>query len=136
MDASKPQPKTIDEYINSFPDEVQALLQSLRQTIKEEAPDAQEVIKYGIPTFVLNGNLVHFGGYKNHIGFYPTPSGTEAFQEEIAPYKARKGTIQFPLNQPLPLDLIRRIVAFRVKEVRDQQARKQALAKTVRRQRT
>ncbi len=104
----------IDQYISTFPEDVQALLQKVRLTIQKSAPDAKEVIKYGIPTFTLNGNLVHFGGYKNHIGFYPAPMGIEAFKEETAQYEAGKGTLQFKLNEPLPLELIARIVKFRV----------------------
>lgn len=106
----------IDQYIATFPAEVQEKLQELRKTISEEAPDAEEAMKYAMPTFVLNGNLVHFAGYKHHIGFYPAPSGLKAFPEEIARYKNSKGAVQFPLDQPLPLDLVRRIVQFRVKE--------------------
>ncbi len=107
---------TIDEYILSFSDGVQNTLQQLRKTIHAIAPEAVEDIKYGIPTFVLKGNLVHFGAYEKHIGFYPTPSGVAAFKKEILNYKHSKGAIQFPLDEPLPLDLIRKIVAFRVKE--------------------
>lgn len=108
--------KNIDEYIGSFPADVQALLQQMRITIQKAAPQAKEAIKYGIPTFILNGNLVHFGGYKNHIGFYPAPMGIEAFKEETAPYNAGKGTLQFALDKPLPLDLITRIVKYRVEK--------------------
>jgi uncharacterized protein YdhG (YjbR/CyaY superfamily) len=107
---------TIDEYIAGFPPEVQTILQEVRRTIQEAAPDAKETIKYGIPTFTLEGNLVHFGGYKQHIGFYPAPTGIEEFKEELAIYGRSKGTIQFPLDQPIPYDLISRIVAFRIKE--------------------
>ena len=104
----------IDQYISTFPEDVQAMLQQIRSTIQQAAPDAKEAIKYGIPTFVLNGNLVHFGGYKNHIGFYPAPMGIEVFKQETAKYEAGKGTLQFKLNEPLPLELISRIVKFRV----------------------
>ncbi|MFD0750650.1 iron chaperone [Mucilaginibacter calamicampi] len=107
---------TIDEYITSFPDDVQVLLQKIRNTIHAAAPNATEAIKYGIPTFILNGNLVHFGGYKKHIGFYPAPMGIEAFKEETAQYEAGKGTLQFALDRPLPLNLIERIVKFRVEK--------------------
>jgi uncharacterized protein YdhG (YjbR/CyaY superfamily) len=110
------QAKNIDEYIADFPENVQEHLQSIRAVIHQAAPDAQEAIKYGIPTFVLNGNLVHFGGYKNHIGFYPAPMGIEAFKEETKAYEAGKGTLQFPLDKPLPLDLVTRIVKFRVEK--------------------
>jgi len=116
--------KTIDEYIGTFPEDVQSILTRFRRTIKEIAPEAQEAIKYQLPTFVLNGNLVHFGAFKNHIGFYPTPTGTEAFKKELAPYKAAKGSIQFPLDQPIPWPLIRRIVEFRVKENSERKQKK------------
>jgi uncharacterized protein YdhG (YjbR/CyaY superfamily) len=106
----------MDEYIDAFPDEVKIILNNLRQTIKEVAPGAEETISYQIPTFTLNGNLVHFAAFKNHIGFYPTPSGIEAFKQELAPYEMAKGSVQFPIDQPLPLPLIRRIVEYRVKE--------------------
>ena len=114
MKKGKPVSKNMDEYIADFPKDVQKLLQQLRSTIKKAAPKAEEKIAYGIPTFTLNGNLVHFGAYKTHIGFYPTPSGLEAFEEELAPYVTGKGTAQFPLDKPLPLDLITQIVNFRV----------------------
>jgi uncharacterized protein YdhG (YjbR/CyaY superfamily) len=107
---------SIDEYIGSYPANIQKLLKQIRSTIKKAAPGSEEAIKYGIPTFILNGNLVHFAGYKNHIGFYPAPVGIEAFKEEAAKYEAGKGTLQFSLDQPLPLDLISRIVKFRVKQ--------------------
>ena len=108
--------KTIDEYINTFPKNVRNILNELRQTIKEAAPEAEETINYQIPTFTLHGNLVHFAAFKNHIGFYPTPSGMEAFKKELSTYKGAKGSVQFPIDQPLPLPLIRRIVEYRVKE--------------------
>ena len=108
---------TIDDYIASYPPDVQAVLQTLRKTILEEAPQAQETIKYGMPTFVFHGNLVYFGAWKHHIGFYPITGSMEASIKELADYKTSgKGTIQFPLSQPLPLPLIRTIVQFRVKE--------------------
>ncbi|WP_119072142.1 iron chaperone [Aggregatilinea lenta] len=116
MDANKPAYKTIDEYIAQFPEAVQERLRSIRQAIKDEAPEAQEAIKYQMPTFTLNGNLVHFAAFKRHIGLYPAPTGIEAFQDELAPYKNSKGAVQLPLDQPLPLPLIRKIVAFRVQE--------------------
>lgn len=106
----------IDEYVQGFPAEVQDVLQEIRRVIKSVAPDAEEAMNYGIPTFKLNGNLVHFAGFKKHIGFYPTPSGIEAFKEEFTGYKSAKGSVQFPLDQPMPLDLIKRIVEFRVQE--------------------
>jgi uncharacterized protein YdhG (YjbR/CyaY superfamily) len=108
--------KTIDEYIKTFPENVRHILNELRQTIKEVAPEAQETINYQIPTFTLNGNLVHFAAFEHHIGFYPTPSGMEAFKKELSSYKGAKGSVQFPIHQPLPLSLIRRIVEYRVKE--------------------
>ncbi|PJJ83940.1 iron chaperone [Mucilaginibacter auburnensis] len=114
----------IDQYISTFPQNVQALLQQIRHTIKHAAPNAEEAIKYGIPTFVLHGNLVHFGGYKNHIGFYPAPMGIAAFKEETTQYEAGKGTLQFKLDKPLPLDLIKRIVEFRVETNLQKQKRK------------
>jgi uncharacterized protein YdhG (YjbR/CyaY superfamily) len=117
MNSSKNHINTIDEYINSFPREVRNILQSLRQAIKVEAPQSKETINYQIPTFTLHGNLVHFAAYKSHIGFYPTPSAITAFKKELSKYKTSKGAIQFPIHQPLPLPLIRKIVAFRVKEV-------------------
>ena len=116
MKNSSKTPKTIDEYIASFPPDIQEILEKIRAVIRSEAPEAQETINYQMPTFVLNGNLVHFAAFKNHIGFYPTPSGIEKFQKEVAKYKSAKGSVQFPLDQPMPYDLIRRIVKFRVKE--------------------
>ena len=108
---------TIDEYIAEFPAETQAVLREMRALIRASAPDAKETISYAIPTIDLNGrHLVHFAGYERHIGFYPIPSGIEAFKDEFKPYKQGKGSIQFPLGQPLPKDLIRRVVEFRVAE--------------------
>lgn len=124
MDAESTAPQTIDEYIAGFPPDVQVLLEQIRATIRQVAPDAQEAIKYQIPTFVLHGNLVSFAGYKNHIGFYPVPTGMEAFKDELAPYVAGKGTARFPLDQPIPFDLIGRIVQFRVQENLDKAAAK------------
>ena len=108
---------TINEYIAEFPSDVQKKLEELRALIKATAPDATETIAYAIPTFDLHGkHLVHFAGYANHIGLYPTPSGLEAFEAELKPYRSGKGTAQFSLDEPLPTDLIRRIVEFRVEE--------------------
>lgn len=107
---------TIDEYIKSFPGDVQKKLESIRQLIKKSAPNAEESISYQIPTFKLNGNLVHFAAFKNHIGFYPTPSGQKVFQKELSAYKSGKGSIQFPLDKPIPFSLIKKIVKYRVKE--------------------
>ncbi len=108
--------KTIDEYIKTFPENVQSILEKIRQTIQKAAPEAVEAISYQVPTFKLNGNLVHFAAFKNHVGFYPTPSGIEAFNKELSPYKRAKGSVQFPIEKPIPFDLVKRIVMFRVKE--------------------
>ncbi len=116
MENTKKSYNTIDEYIATFPAEVQKLLQEMRATIRAAAPEAQEKISYQMPTFYLKGNLVHFAAHQKHIGFYPVPSGIEAFQTELAAYKGAKGSVQFPFDQPLPLDLVRRIVEFRVAE--------------------
>jgi uncharacterized protein YdhG (YjbR/CyaY superfamily) len=124
MDSKKPAFASVDEYIASFPDDVQARLGELRATIKAAAPDATEKISYGMPTFALNGNLVYFAAHKNHIGFYPAPRGIEAFKEELAAYEGSKGTVQFPFDRPLPHDLIRRIVQFRAEENRQKAAAK------------
>jgi len=112
----KNQVTTIESYIATFPNEVQQLLHAMRDTIRKAAPEAKEAIKYGIPTFVLKGNLVHFAAYGKHIGFYPAPSGITAFSEELTEYKTSKGAIQFPLDKPLPIRLIGKIVRFRVQE--------------------
>ena len=105
---------SIDEYVAAYPMPIRELLEKLRVTIKKAAPAAVEAIRYGIPTFILNGNLVHFGGYKNHIGFYPAPSGIEAFKKELSVFEGSKGTIRFPFTKPLPLSLITKIVKYRV----------------------
>ena len=110
--------ETIDAYISSYDEVVQPILKELRRVIKEEAPDATEKISYQMPTFYLNGNLVHFAVQKNHIGFYPAPSGVAAFKEELTDYKTSKGAIQFPLTKPIPYELVRRIVRFRVEEAK------------------
>ena len=115
---------TMDEYISTFPDEVQRILSELRQTIREAAPEAEETINYQIPTFTLNGNLVHFAAFPNHIGFYPTPSGMEAFKDELSGYRRAKGSVQFPIDQPFPLPLIRRIVEYRVQENLERKGKK------------
>lgn len=106
----------VDNYIAGFPEGTQKILKKLRVAIKKAAPDAEELISYGIPTLRLNGNLVHFAAYQNHIGFYPAASGIAAFKEELSAYKGAKGSVQFPITEPLPLDLITRIVKFRVEE--------------------
>lgn len=115
MKTDPAEPKNIDEYIAGFPKDVQELLQKVRKTIREAAPEAEEAIKYQIPTFVLKGNLVHFAAFKNHIGFYPAPQGMEEFKEELASYEAGKGTARFPLDQPIPYGLISKIVKYRVR---------------------
>jgi len=131
MDAASKQFKTIEEYIDTFPEDVRTILDELRQTIKEAAPEAEETINYQMPTFALHGNLVHFAAFKNHIGFYPTPSGIEAFKKELSPYKGAKGSVQFPIDQPLPLPLIRKIVEYRVKEnVERKQKKKSSVRKS------
>ncbi|MBW6473507.1 MAG: DUF1801 domain-containing protein [Anaerolineaceae bacterium] len=111
-----PRFSTIDEYIAQYPKEIQKILQQIRSVIKEAAPDASEKISYQMPTFYLHGNLVHFAAFKTHIGFYPVPSGIEKFKEELSQYKGGKGSVQFPLDKPIPYDLIRRITLFRVEE--------------------
>jgi uncharacterized protein YdhG (YjbR/CyaY superfamily) len=115
---------TIDDYIAGFPKDVQVILEELRATIRKAAPEAEETINYQIPTFTLNGNLVHFAAYKNHIGFYPTPSGIAAFKKELSAYEGAKGSVQFPIDKPLPLRLITKIVKFRVKENLERTERK------------
>jgi uncharacterized protein YdhG (YjbR/CyaY superfamily) len=114
MDSNKKIPDNIDEYIRLFPQTVQTILEKFRQTIRNAAPEAGETISYQMPTFRLNGNLVHFAAYKNHIGFYPTPSGIEAFKDELARYETSKGAIKLPIHEELPWDLIRKIVEYRV----------------------
>lgn len=116
MEENKDTPDLINEYILKFSPEVQEKLYNLRKVIKESAPTAEEKISYQMPTFALHGNLVHFAAFKNHIGFYPTPSGTETFKNELSIYKVSKGAIQFPIDEPLPFELISRIVKFRVEE--------------------
>jgi len=109
-------PKNIDEYIAGFPKDIQENLEKIRMTIRNAAPEAEEKISYQIPTFFLMGNLVHFAAFKNHIGFFPTSSGIEKFKNELSAYKGAKGTVQFPLDKPIPFDLISKIVRFRVLE--------------------
>lgn len=108
--------QNMDEYIAGFPEDVQVILNKIRETIKKAAPQAEEKISYQMPTFFLNGNLVHFAAFKNHIGFYPVPSGIEKFKKELSAYEGGKGSVQFPLDQPIPYGLIARIVKFRAKE--------------------
>lgn len=121
--------ETIDAYIAQFTPDIQVILQKIRLIIREAAPEAKEKISYQMPTFELHGNLVHFAAFKNHIGFYPTPSGVEAFEAELAPYVTAKGSIQFPLNQPMPYDLIEKIVHFRINENKQEAEAKKAKKK-------
>ena len=108
-------PENIDQYIAGFPKPVQQMLQEIRVEIKKAAPGAEEAIKYAMPTFTLEGNLVSFGAYKNHIGFYPAPRNVEAFKKELSAYEGNKSTLQIPIDKPVPLTLINKIVKFNVK---------------------
>jgi len=118
---NKTKPKTVDEYIGGFPPATQKILESIRTTIKKTVPEVEESISYSMPAFKLNGKyLVYFAGYDHHIGFYPLPSGVDEFNKEFSNYKTGKGSIQFPIDQPMPLDLIKRIVEFRKKENKKQ----------------
>jgi uncharacterized protein YdhG (YjbR/CyaY superfamily) len=116
MRTNRTTPKNIDEYIAGFPGNVQGILKKVRVTIRRAAPEAEEAIKYRMPTFTLNGNLIHFAAFKNHIGLYPTPSGTKQFKKELSIYEGGKGSIRFPLDKPIPFHLITKIVKFRVGE--------------------
>lgn len=116
MESKKAGFTSIDEYIATFPEEIQTILKKMHATIKVAAPDAEEKISYQMPTFSLRGNLVHFAAFKKHIGFYPTPSGIEKFKNELSAYKSSKGAVQFPIDQPIPYELVRKIVTFRVRE--------------------
>ena len=116
--------ETVEQYIASFPAEVRELLEKVRASIREILPNAKEEIKYDIPTFVENGNVVHFGGYQNHIGFYPAPVGLSVFKEELAGYVTGKGSVQFPLNKPIPYDLIKKITLFRKMEMEEKARQK------------
>lgn len=107
---------TIDEYIASFPQETRKILENIRGTIRKAAPDATEAMAYGLPTFRLKGNLVHFGAFKDHVGFYPAPSGIQAFKDELTRYQTGKGTLQFPISEPIPYDLIAKVTKHRVEE--------------------
>ena len=124
MKADQTAPKTIDDYIAGYPQDVQAILQKIRVTIKKAAPDAEETINYGVPTFTLKGNLVHFAAAKKHIGFYPTPRGIEKFKNELSVYEGAKGSVQFPLDRAMPLGLISKIVKFRVQDYLERAAAK------------
>lgn len=108
--------KTVDEYIAGFEPEIQVTLNELRNLVKSEAPEASEKISYGMPTFYLNGNLVHFAAFKHHYGFFPAPSAIAEFEEELAPYRTGKGSLRFSMDKPIPQDIIRKIVRFRVNE--------------------
>lgn len=116
MEAKKGPPSSVDEYISQYPEDVQVILENIRALIKESAPEAVEKISYQMPGYFQNGGLVWFGAWKSHIGFYPNPSGTEQFKEELAAYKLTKGSVHFPLNKPMPYDLIKKIVEYRVEE--------------------
>jgi uncharacterized protein YdhG (YjbR/CyaY superfamily) len=124
MEKRKELAGSINQYISEAPQEVQKKLLELRAVIKAEVPDAEERIAYGMPTFSQNGNLVHFAAFKNHIGFFPAPSGIENFKDELAKYKTSKGTVQFPLDEDIPMDLVREIVRFRLKENLSKSAKK------------
>lgn len=121
--------KDIDSYIATFPEDVQALLEQVRTAIKTSAPKAEEVISYNMPAFKLHGMLVYFAGYKQHIGFYPTASGIAAFKDELSKYKNAKGSVQFPLDKPMPITLIKKMVKFRVKENTEKAALKKSRTK-------
>ena len=116
MATSQTAPRDIDDYIARFPDDVRHTLEKIRMTVRKAAPNAQETISYQIPTFTLHGNLVHFAAFKKHIGFYPGPSGIEKFKDELSAYNGAKGSVQFPLDKPVPFSLISRIVKFRLNE--------------------
>jgi len=116
MSADQTAPKNIDEYIAGFPADVREILEKIRMTIGRAAPDAEEKISYRMPAFTLRGNLVHFAAYKNHIGLYPAPTGTVEFNKELSVYRAAKNSVRFPLDRPIPFDLISQLVKFRVKE--------------------
>jgi uncharacterized protein YdhG (YjbR/CyaY superfamily) len=127
---SRPTAHSIDEYIAGFPPETRAMLEEMRAIIRQAAPDATETISYAIPTFDLNGHLVHFAGFKSHVSFFPTGQGVAAFQAEFALYKGGKGTVQFPLGTPLPTDLIRRVVEFRVAQNTGENGHEHDIAQT------
>ncbi|HEY1007866.1 MAG TPA: DUF1801 domain-containing protein [Sphingobacteriaceae bacterium] len=117
---------TVEEYISRFPPKIRQILEQIRETIRNAAPDADEKISYGMPTFTLAGNLVHFAAFKTHIGFYPVPGGVEAFKDRLAGYRSGKGSVRFPLNEPMPLELIRDVVGFRVRENLERAGKKKA----------
>ena len=107
---------TIDEYIKTFDPKIQKTLNEIRNFIKKEVPEATEKISYGMPTFYLNGNLIHFAAFKKHFSFFPSPSGIDAFERELSPYSTGKGTLRFPMDKPIPWDLIKKVIQFRVKK--------------------
>lgn len=129
MKAATKTPSTVDEYIATFPKNVQQLLHQIRKTIKSAAPKAEELISYQMPAYKYNGMLVYFAGYEKHIGFYATPTGHQEFKKDLSVYKTGKGSVQFPVDQPLPVKLITRIVKFRVKANEDAAAMKAVLVK-------
>ncbi|MGG1637962.1 DUF1801 domain-containing protein [Paenibacillus sp. FSL K6-3182] len=129
MDGNKITFETIDQYISNYPPEIQDILEKIRGVVKVAAPEATEKISYQMPTFVLHGNLVHFAAYKNHIGLYPAPSGIEAFKQQLSPYKGAKGSIRFPLDEPIPYELIGEIVKYRVAENIEKAANKKVKKK-------
>jgi uncharacterized protein YdhG (YjbR/CyaY superfamily) len=116
MKTPKKEYKAIDDYIATFPKNIQSILEEMRQAIRDSAPEAEEAISYQMPTFKLNSNLVYFAAFKNHIGFYPTSSPIEAFKEDLSDYEVSKGTVRFPLNKPIPLDIVKKMVRYRAKE--------------------
>ena len=124
MKAKQQQPTTIDEYIADFPPDVQPFLEKVRAAIRKAAPKAEEAIKYSMPTFVLNGNLIHFAGWTNHVGLYPGSKPIEMFKDELAKYEISKGTVRFPLDKPIPLGLIGKITKFCVKRNSERAAAK------------
>jgi uncharacterized protein YdhG (YjbR/CyaY superfamily) len=119
---SQTPPSSIDEYIAAFPPEVQQKLEQIRSAIREAAPEAEETIKYRMPTYVLHGNLVHFAAFTKHVGFYPAPSGIATFKDELSRYKGAKGSVQFPIDEPIPVSLVKKIVRFRVEQSRPKSA--------------
>ena len=127
MRTAQTAPKNIDEYIAGFPRDVPEILEKIRMTIRRAAPDADETIKYQIPTFILKCNLVHFAAFNKHIGFYPTPTGIEQFKKELSVYEGAKGSVKFPLDKPIPFGLISKIVKFRVRENMDRAEAKREL---------
>src|SRR5256712_2444321 len=129
MLTSKNQFKTIDEYIKTFPNDVQRILEKMRKTIRDAAPEAAEAISYQIPAIKLNGALVYFAAFKNHIGFYPTSSGIKQFKKELIQYQGGKGSVQFPIKKPIPYDLVKKIVIFRMKENQAKKKLKNVLSK-------